>query len=117
MIILRQKEYSWFNSYDLYDFFDDVKNCNYPNKDKELKDYTMDWDSTYEVFNKGKVNKKEITKKLNSLDSLVSDILKKNNVPGTTKDWQLYVVYLVGPDKIGLGLENTKTKKAFSCEI
>ena len=121
MIILRQREYSWFNSYDLFDFFEDVENCNYPNKNKKLlKYYTMDWDSTYEVFSKGKVNKKEITRKLNSLDSLVSDILKRYNIPGTTRDWQLYVVYLVGPDKIGLGLENKKNpgpNKAFSCEI
>ena len=116
MIILRQKKFSLFNSFDIYDFFELVEKCNYPNKAKDLKDNTMNSDDTYYWFEKSKVNKKEITNKLKSLESLVSDVLKKHNIPGTTKDWQLYVVSLVGPEKIEIGLEN-KNGKAFSCEL
>ena len=117
MIILRQKKYSWFNSYDLYDFFDDIDKSNYQNKSKDLKTVSADWDSTYQHFNKGGINKNEIKNKLNNLDSNVSSILKRNNIPGTTKDWQLYSIRLVGSNKIEVGLENTKSGEAFSCEI
>lgn len=119
--IFKVKRFGWLfgNNLDICDFIDLVVNCNYPNKDKNLKEEILYWDNNFILIDK--LNSQEIKnlkKVLGNLKNEVTPILDKNKL-GSVDNWRLYVVYLEkskigGRYSLGFGMECIKPFSNFS---
>ena len=94
--IYKVKRFGWLfgNNLDIFDFIDLAVNCNYPNKDINLKEEILNWDNNFILIDK--LNSQEIKnlkKVLGNLKNEVTPILDKNKL-GSIDNWKLYVVYL-----------------------